>query len=120
VVPSVVPATSPDTTPKPAVGIFPTAPGITPLSAERERALKLKDTFKECDACPEMVVVPAGSFTMGSPESEPYRQSHEGPQHRVTFSRQVAAGKFAVTVDQFAAFTQEIGYDTGSECYSYD
>lgn len=28
------------------------------------------DTFKDCDACPEMVVIPAGSFTMGSPASK--------------------------------------------------
>ena len=35
-----------------------------PLSRERERALKPKDSFKEGDNYPEMVVVPAGSFTM--------------------------------------------------------
>src|SRR5476649_2491641 len=33
------------------------------LSPEREHALKTNDSFKECDTCPEMVVVPAGSFT---------------------------------------------------------
>ena len=42
----------------------------SPLSAGRERALKPGDTFKECDACPEMVVVPAGSFAMASPNNE--------------------------------------------------
>jgi hypothetical protein len=41
-----------------------------PLSAAEECALKPKDVFKECAKCPEMVVVPAGSFTMGSPDSE--------------------------------------------------
>ncbi len=40
-----------------------------PLAAAQERALKPKDDFKECADCPEMVVVPAGSFTMGSPGS---------------------------------------------------
>jgi len=29
------------------------------LSAAQERALKAGDTFRDCDACPEMVVVPA-------------------------------------------------------------
>jgi len=38
-----------------------------PLTAAEERALKPKDSFRECDVCPEMVVVPAGTFTMGSP-----------------------------------------------------
>ena len=41
-----------------------------PLSAFEEQALKPKDSFKECAQCPEMVVVPAGSVTMGSPDSE--------------------------------------------------
>ncbi|MCL2716864.1 MAG: hypothetical protein FWD68_20480, partial [Alphaproteobacteria bacterium] len=45
------------------------------LSAAEESALKPKDQFRECDqGCPEMVVVPAGSFTMGSPESEEDRK----------------------------------------------
>ena len=33
-----------------------------PLTLERERALRPKDIFKECDTCPEMVVVPTGSL----------------------------------------------------------
>lgn len=41
-------------------------------------------TFRDCPSCPEMVVVPAGSFTMGSPASEPGRYDTEGPQRRVT------------------------------------
>src|SRR5437899_725959 len=35
--------------------------GIYPLAPEREQALKPKDSFKECDVCPEMVVVPKGT-----------------------------------------------------------
>ena len=52
-----------------------------PLSPMQEKALKPKDTFKECANCPEMMVVPAGSFTMGSPASEAERSADEGPQH---------------------------------------
>jgi formylglycine-generating enzyme required for sulfatase activity len=33
---------------------------------QQNRALKPKDTLQECSNCPEMIVVPAGSFTMGS------------------------------------------------------
>jgi formylglycine-generating enzyme required for sulfatase activity len=40
------------------------------LSPDGERALNPGDKFKECDQCPEMVVVPAGSFMMGSPEAD--------------------------------------------------
>ena len=91
-----------------------------PLSTERERALNPKDTFSECDICPGMVVVPAGSFTMGSPESEEGRNSWEGPQHVVTFARPFAVGKFQVTVDQFEAFVRDTGYDAGSTCWTYE
>ena len=91
-----------------------------PLSSAEECALQPKDSFKECDTCPEMVVVPPGSFTMGSPQSETDRQDDEGPQHLVGFKRQFAVGKFEVTIDQFAAFTKETGYDAGSKCWTLE
>jgi formylglycine-generating enzyme required for sulfatase activity len=53
-----------------------------PLSAEQERALKPKDSFKECADCPDMVVVPAGTFAMGSPNNERSRDANEGPRQR--------------------------------------
>jgi formylglycine-generating enzyme required for sulfatase activity len=86
------------------------------LSPDRERALKPKDVVKECDNCPEMVVVPAGSSTMGSPQGETGRDDDEGPQRTVTIGKPFAVGKFHVTVDQFAAFVAETGYDAGSKC----
>jgi formylglycine-generating enzyme required for sulfatase activity len=90
--------------PKPAAGLFPEVQGApAPLTAERERALKPKDTFKECGECPEMVVVPAGSFTMGSPASEANRNDNEGPQHTVTIPKALAVAKFEVTFEQWEA-----------------
>jgi len=85
-----------------------------------ERALVPGESFKECDLCPEMVVVPAGSFTMGSPESEASRNSWEGPQHEATFAKPFAVGKFEVTVDQFAAFVRDTGYRSGVVCWTYE
>ena len=68
------------------------------LKPEAERALQPGDRFRECDKdCPEMVVVPAGEFTMGSPPGEKGRYENEGPQHRVTIARPFAVSKFAVT-----------------------
>ena len=90
-----------------------------PLSSAEECALKPKDIFKECDKCPEMVVVPPGSFTMGSPASEKSRTYDEGPQHEVTIGKAFAVGKFHVTVEQFAAFVDETGYDAGSKCTTF-
>jgi formylglycine-generating enzyme required for sulfatase activity len=68
------------------------------LSPEAERALKPLSTFRECAKdCPEMIVIPAGEFVMGSPESEKDRYDNEGPQHRVTIPRRFAVSKFDVT-----------------------
>ena len=67
------------------------------------------DTFRDCLECPEMVVVPAGSFTMGSPQSEKGRTYYEGPQHRVTFSQPFAVGKYAVTFDEWDACVADGG-----------
>jgi formylglycine-generating enzyme required for sulfatase activity len=89
-----------------------------PLTPGQERGLKPKDTFRECANCPEMVVVPAGSFTMGSPEKEEGRWNDEGPQHVVTIGEAFAAGKWHVTVDQFAAFVRETGY-ASTKCYKW-
>jgi formylglycine-generating enzyme required for sulfatase activity len=84
-----------------------------PLSAAEECSLKPKDTFRECATCPEMVVVPAGAFTMGSPESEPGRYKDEGPQHQVTIARQFAVGQLELTFDEWGACVAE------SECNGY-
>jgi formylglycine-generating enzyme required for sulfatase activity len=74
------------------------------LSADREGALKPRDQFRECDKdCPEMVVVPAGAFMMGSPPNEKDRYDIEGPQHRVTIARPFAVSKFAVTFAEWDA-----------------
>ncbi len=84
---------------------------VAPLMSIQEKALKPKGTFKECADCPEMVVVPAGSFTMGSPKSEPGRSSDEGPQHKVTIARQFAVGRFEVTFDEWDACAADGGCD---------
>ena len=69
-----------------------------------EPALAPGRVFRDCpDVCPEMVVVPSGSFTMGSPESEKNRDSNEGPQQGVTIARSFAVGKFEVTFAEWDA-----------------
>jgi formylglycine-generating enzyme required for sulfatase activity len=66
-------------------------------------------SFKDCPDCPEMVVIPAGSVTIGSPESEPERVVSEGPQHEVKIAAPFAAGKFAVTFAEWDACTKDGG-----------
>lgn len=62
--------------------------------------------FDDCGGaawCPRMVVIPTGTFTMGTPADEPGYDPIEGPQHEVAV-RQFAAAKFPVTRRQWAAF----------------
>jgi formylglycine-generating enzyme required for sulfatase activity len=104
-------------------------PAPTVVQAPSRSALKPKESFKDCDKCPEMVVMPAGSFTMGSPESErtPIAAawanygitpgtlttnmplSSEGPQHKATIAQPLAVGRFAVTFDQWDACVDDGG-----------
>jgi formylglycine-generating enzyme required for sulfatase activity len=74
------------------------------LKPEDERALKPLAKFRECAKdCPEMIVIPAGSFTMGSPETEAGRLADEGPQREVTIAKRFAVSKFEVTWDDWDA-----------------
>jgi formylglycine-generating enzyme required for sulfatase activity len=56
-----------------------------------------------------MVVIPAGSFVMGSPEDEEGRSADEGPQHRVNFSSPFALGRYPVTFAEYDHFCTETG-----------
>ena len=69
--------------------------------------------FRDCDVCPEMVVVPPGSFVMGSPESEAGRRDNEGPQHEVTIGYPFAVGVYEVTFAEYDAGAT-IGWDRPS------
>jgi formylglycine-generating enzyme required for sulfatase activity len=74
------------------------------------------ESFRDCDTCPWMVVVPAGDFMMGSPEEERGRSDEESPQHRVTIANPLAIGKFSITRAEFAAFVEETGHKTEGGC----
>ena len=76
------------------------------LSAAAEQALKPGQSFKECATdCPEMIVVPAGNFMMGSPPASEGQdgESDEYPQHRVAIAKPFAVSKFELTFDEWKA-----------------
>ena len=72
---------------------------------ERQPGARLRD----CEACPELVVVPSGSFMMGSPDSEWGRFNNEGPQRQVTISEPFAVGVYEVTFGEWDACVNEGG-----------
>jgi formylglycine-generating enzyme required for sulfatase activity len=81
-------------------------------AAQKRRVDETKSAprvFRDCPTCPEMVIVPAGEYMMGSPESERGRSSNEGPQRKVSFKEPFAIGKYEVTFAQWDACVAEGG-----------
>jgi formylglycine-generating enzyme required for sulfatase activity len=66
-------------------------------------------SFRDCPDCPELMVVPAGDFIMGSPERERGRKPNEGPQRRVAIKRAFAVGKYEVTFAEWEACVAQGG-----------
>jgi formylglycine-generating enzyme required for sulfatase activity len=60
-------------------------------------------TFKDCDECPEMVVIPGGKFLMGS-KADPFAttqpSTEEQPEHSVAI-KSFSIGKYEVTQEQW-------------------
>ena len=71
--------------------------------------------FRDCAECPELVVVAAGSYEMGSPLWEEGRNDNEGPVHRVEIGEPFAVGVYEVTVGEFGRFVEETGH-SAEEC----
>jgi formylglycine-generating enzyme required for sulfatase activity len=73
------------------------------LTPEQQRALKPGNPpFKECTDCPELIVVPAGNFTMGGDPSL-FGTRDEGPPHGVTIAKPFAVARFELTFDEWDA-----------------
>jgi len=92
---------------KPAVGSEPKPQAKSRSEAETPRAtssvMKPGEVFRDCSDCPEMVVIPAGRFVMGSPKGESGRSNGEGPQHKVTMAQPFAVGKYEVSFAEWDA-----------------
>jgi formylglycine-generating enzyme required for sulfatase activity len=83
----------------PPVASPPPAASSQPVSSET----KPGEAFRDCQGCGEMVVVPAGSFDMGS------NTEYESPPHRVTLSKPFAIGRYEVTFDEWDRCVEEKG-----------
>ena len=78
------------------------------------------ERFRDCDQCPEMVVIPAGSFAMGSPPSEEGRGWDEWPVRQVAIAQPFAVGVYEVTRDEYAHFISESGHSANEACHIHD
>ena len=80
-----------------------------PLGWQEEQALRPLDMFKECEVCPEMIVVPAGGFMRGAPKTEDGSEDNERPEHMVTIAKPFSVGGFAVTFEEWDACVADGG-----------
>jgi formylglycine-generating enzyme required for sulfatase activity len=81
------------------------------------------EVVRDCPHCPELVVVSAGEFVMGSSKEDidnGLGATNEGPQHRVFIKHPVAVGRFEVTRGQFETFVHASGYKIGDRCYTLE
>jgi formylglycine-generating enzyme required for sulfatase activity len=90
-------------------------PDSTPTNADLEPGA----VFRDCPTCPEMVVVPAGSYDMGSPVGEGDYLADEKPFHTVTIDAPLAVGRYEITRGEFAAFVRETGHEAAG-CRFWD
>ena len=66
------------------------------------------DDFRDCEGCPEMVVIPAGVFRMDD-------LAGDGEPHEVRIADRFALSKYETTVAQFRRFVLATGYRTDAE-----
>lgn len=99
----------------------------TASAADAAQGLKPGQTFKDCDECQTMVVLPAGSFKMGSTLEERTREGvpatfadHEGPVRDITFARPFAIATTETTRGHFAQFVKETNRPIPTECAVYN
>jgi formylglycine-generating enzyme required for sulfatase activity len=63
----------------------------------------------------KLVLIPAGTFMMGSADNDKEAYDEEKPQHKVTISKAFYLGKYDVTRGQFRKFAEDSGYETEAE-----
>ncbi|MDH3441072.1 MAG: formylglycine-generating enzyme family protein, partial [Gammaproteobacteria bacterium] len=83
---------------------------LGPLQAQPSKpvssSLYAGQSFQECRNCPEMIVLPPGQITIGSPLNEPLRRENE-PQLAISIARPFAMSRMAVTWDQWEACVRD-------------
>lgn len=98
--------------------------GVTASYANSTHAVDLPPgaIFQDCADCPELVVIPPGSFQMGSDHMEPMRDNEsrpEGPIRNVSIAKSFAAGRYEVTHAEYRTFVEETGYVPTNACVTW-
>lgn len=84
-------------------------------AAQVNLGVVFRDTLKQGGRGPEMVLIPAGMFAMGSTAQEFGHRREEAPQHYVGLRKAYAIGRYTVTAEEFAPFAQATGWRPGPD-----
>ena len=98
-------------------------PAVAQQQAQQTQQKAQPSVIQDCDTCPVMVVVPAGSFVMGSTEEERTREKvpappkvpfdfakFEQPRREVVFEKPFAIGKYEVSRGEYARFVADTDF----------
>ena len=114
-------------------------------AVSRTEQLQVGSIFQDCPSCPQMTVVPAGQFLMGSSDDEIQRDlqevperfrksipllsfilphaedtmAHEQPRHIVSIEKPFAVGIYPVTKAEYEAFIKDSGHRPENGCSGY-
>ncbi len=77
---------------------------------------KVRSVFRDCPSCPQMVVLPSGSFKMGSTRGD----EDEVPVRNVRIDQGFAMGRYEITLAEFRAFVVATGHEPTQGCWTFE
>jgi formylglycine-generating enzyme required for sulfatase activity len=91
------------------------------LNPSAKAAQKSDDTysrapFRDCEHCPQLIIVPAGTVQVGSPADQPGRAADEPVARMVTIAQPFAIGRLEILRGEYALFVKETGHRSTSNC----
>ncbi len=102
-----------------AAGVILLLPGLA-LGADAPRPAG--SVFRDCEHCPEMVVIPAGSYVIGTPAAAmpPGQSGAESGPLVIQVPQAFALGRHEVTRAEFARFVADSGHEPRPGCRTWD
>ena len=71
---------------------------------------------RDCEHCPEMVVIPAGAALLGAGAEDKFRNADELPERTFAIREPFAVSRYEVTLDQYEAFVRATNRPVGGDC----
>ena len=72
--------------------------------------------IRDCEVCPEMVVIPAGTAIVGASTNDKFRNADEMPERKVAIDQPFAVSRYEITRDQYEAFVHATHRPVGGDC----